>query len=33
MSIFVDPSKRFIIELYFDELLSPSNDVIDIKLI
>ncbi len=32
MSIFVDPSKRFIIELYFDELLSPSNDVIGYKI-
>ena len=32
MSIFVDPSKRFIIEILFDELLSPSNDVIGYKI-
>lgn len=32
MSIFVDPSKRFIIEIFFDELLSPSNDVIGYKI-
>jgi len=32
MSIFVDPSKRFNIEILFDELLSPSNDVIGYKI-
>ena len=32
MSIFVDPTKRFNIEILFDELLSPSNDVIGYKI-